>query len=227
MERPDRSPPDEPAEPSTGPSDEPSTDDSGSTGSERPEVRLFVAIPLPPGLRKRIVEECPGRGERGVRWVPEEQIHLTLRFIGEIERRRVDGIVQRLAPALADLRRFRAALQEAGAFPSLARPRVLWLGVEPVPDLMAAHAAVTSALERAGIEPEPRGFHPHITLGRVRSRGGPDPELGGFGDWDFRGTLVVRSIRLVRSDLGSGGARHTPLAELPLGRPPAPPPSSP
>lgn len=126
--------------------------------------RLFVAIDLPEGVKRQLSSLC--FGVPGARWVPEEQIHLTLRFIGEVD----GGVFRDIREVLADIRSepFEIQIKGVGFFPPRKTPRVLWVGVEPHEKVALLRKRVESALVRLGLEPERRKFSPHITLARLR-----------------------------------------------------------
>lgn len=130
-------------------------------------IRLFVAIDVPSDLRQRMSGLC--RGITRANWVPEENIHITLRFIGEVFEHVGEDIVRaldRIESAPFDL-----AISGAGHFETGNKVRALWLGVERNEPLARLHDSVESALVRAGIEPNGRRFTPHLTLARLKDVG--------------------------------------------------------
>ena len=126
--------------------------------------RLFVAIDLPENVKQELSGLC--FGIPGARWVPEEQIHLTLRFIGEVD----GGVFRDIQEALGDIRTdpFEIWVKGVGFFPPRKTPRVIWVGVEPHDKVIVLRNRVESTLVRLGLEPERRKFSPHITLARLR-----------------------------------------------------------
>ncbi|MBL8154271.1 MAG: RNA 2',3'-cyclic phosphodiesterase [Anaerolineae bacterium] len=126
--------------------------------------RLFVAIDLPDPVKDDLTELC--YGIRGVRWVKREQLHLTLRFIGDVE----DDLLDTLSDALGQVRAapFSFQLQGVGQFPPRGAPRIIWTGVKAPPDLKRLHGQIESVLQPLGIDPEDRPFSPHITLARLK-----------------------------------------------------------
>jgi 2'-5' RNA ligase len=185
-------------------------------------VRLFVAAELPFDLRERFVslQEVLASAHLPVRWVRPEGIHLTLKFLGETEQPRLDGLKAVLREAGRDIRPF--SLEAAGAvtFPERGAPRLIW--VEVLGDLAAAQrlaGAIDAATSRIGFPSENREYRPHLTLGRVK---GP-----GRGDWRLRveqagprasGRFEVTEYVLFESRLGPGGAVYTSLERFALGR---------
>lgn len=128
-------------------------------------TRLFVAIEIPPEV-KAVLAALPRRIS-GAKWVHDDAIHLTLQFLGEAG----DELFAETRRALAEVRAapFRMVLRGGGTFPRSSRPRVLWVGVERSPELMALQRAVELALEAIGYRPEERAYHPHITIARLKN----------------------------------------------------------
>ncbi|HEX6852550.1 MAG TPA: RNA 2',3'-cyclic phosphodiesterase [Candidatus Polarisedimenticolaceae bacterium] len=182
-------------------------------------MRLFLALDLPHDVREAI-----GRARReleprlpGWRFTRAEGVHVTVRFLGEVE----DARLAELGPrweraALAATGPISLEVAGLGCFPSPRRPRVLWVGVAEDPDrgrLRALAAAVEREARAAGFAPEERGFRPHATLARAAGAGASGPPER---EWFF-GRAWIESLTLFRSDLGPGGARYTALATFPLG----------
>jgi len=177
-------------------------------------MRLFLAVELPDPL-KQVLTGLGGAD--GVRWARSEVLHLTLRFLGEVEPDLVPDLIAALRPILASHPPLDLVLEGGGAFPRRGRPRVLWVGVGgQVGALRALVADTEAALADLGFETERRPYSPHITLGRVK-RGRPRElverleSLGRLGD--FRATEVV----LFESHLRPSGAQHLPLERFSLG----------
>ncbi len=126
-------------------------------------IRLFVAIALPEHVVDALLELSDS--VPGARWVNYDQLHLTLRFIGEIDRAGFEDVVQALGEVEADA--FELALAGVGHYPPRGAPRVLWAGVRPNPVLSLLQSRVENALVRAGLAPEPRNFSAHVTLARL------------------------------------------------------------
>lgn len=118
--------------------------------------RLFVAVDVPPAVKRELVRLCSGLP--GARWVAGEQIHLTLRFIGEVD----GGVFRDIQEGLAAITGAPFALHLAGLgfFPPRGQPRVLWAGVEPVDPVAALRNKVETALVGLGLPPEGRKFSP-------------------------------------------------------------------
>lgn len=199
------------------------TDDPDQTLAQRPRMRLFIAVdldaaalermlPLRTALRKALLQA----GWRAS--LPEvERLHLTLKFLGSVEADRLNGLVDALS-VLQQTERFQIVLSGLGAFPSISRPSVLWLGVEEgAGELKTLAEQVDRCCQAAGFEPEQRDFTPHLTLARVkRSRGSGRSVLQSVSPTSV-GSSSVSEVTLYRSHLGGGGSAYTPLARIPLG----------
>ncbi|MBW3535062.1 MAG: RNA 2',3'-cyclic phosphodiesterase [Gemmatimonadetes bacterium] len=180
-------------------------------------MRLFVALSLPKKERQRIHKEAATLRERGlpVRWVEPDHYHLTLKFLGEVRPdrvERIDGLLTKIARSNAP---FPVEMGGFGAFPTIRRPRVIWLGVEPSPALRCLKQDVEWALAEIGFDRETRAFHPHLTLGRVDEEGG----AGAFRGLDevtasmgYEASFEVKSLELMRSHLSRSGARYSVVA---------------
>lgn len=189
-------------------------------------LRLFFAVPVPADARARVgdviatVQASVGDGTARIRWVRVDGLHLTLRFLGPTPEDRVPSL-QAGADALASADApFEVALAGGGAFPSLARPRSLWVGVSEGADRLANLAdGLTAAAGKCGLVLDTRPFTPHLTIGRTDGvRLGPTAAhaLEAAADGlDVR--FAVDRVVLFRSILGGGPARYEPLHEARLG----------
>ena len=177
-------------------------------------MRLFVGVPLPAEVRESLGSLCSG--VPGARWVDTDTIHITLRFIGEVDAIQAEDI----DAALSDVRQpaFRLALCGVGCFASGRKVRAVWAGVAQSDGLAHLRDKVESAIVRAGFEPERRKFKPHVTLARFRNtasaRVGPYLEThNAFA----AGPFPVDRFDLLRSYLSHTGARYQTIADYPLG----------
>ena len=176
-------------------------------------IRIFAGIPLPDDVRMRLVGLCSGLP--GARWVAPDNLHVTLRFIGEVDEAEAEDI----DAALAAVRHpgFELSLEGVDCFGSGKKLRVVWVGVERKDALMHLYEKVESVLVRLGQKPEGRKYKPHVTLARLRET--PRRRLGAFLETGspFRaGPFAVGRFTLYRSFLGRHGAYYEALADYPL-----------
>jgi 2'-5' RNA ligase len=170
-------------------------------------LRLFIAVDLPAELRPAVARLCQGIG--GARWTRPEQLHITLRFLGDTPEEQLDDLRARLRQVRVP--QFELAMRGTGVFPPAGTrkpPRVLWLGFDPAEPVQALKRAVDGVL---GPDPETakRGFSPHLTLARFPTRPSRDLDIfldehAGFDGGHFG----VGNFHLYRSTLRPEGARH-------------------
>ncbi len=181
-------------------------------------MRLFVALDLPTSLRTRL--SFLSGGLPGVRWVPPENYHLTLRFIGELPGWRAEEVDQALASIRAP--GFRLLPSGVGAFAKGGRVTSLYVGVERSAALEHLQAKVERALQEAGVERERRRFVPHVTLARIDGNGAPEEKVAGWVQAHnlFRSEPVeVEHFTLFSSLLGKEQAAYWPEVEYGLAMP--------
>ena len=178
-------------------------------------VRAFIALAVPTEVVRKIVRcqrELARTTGEAVRWTPEEQVHLTLQFLGNISAAEVGRLQNRLAP-LARVLHLRA--HAIGGFPSRNRPRVIWVGVAgQIEELKELQAAI----EQATGQKEEREFHPHLTIGRVREGHRPKLNLDRWKDESF-GEWETHELLLMQSKLSPKGATHSVLGRFTAGVP--------
>jgi len=183
-------------------------------------VRAFVAIRLSPEVNEAVATFQAGLRRLGgeISWTAPTNFHLTLRFLGNrVAPEVVMAMIEGLRPIASAVPPFTIYARGAGAFPSLNRPRVIWIGLSDGELIEVAHQ-VEALSVRCGLEPENRGFTPHLTIGRVRnpSRNAMMREaLEAAADRDF-GSSLIASMTLYRSHLSPDGAKYEPLAVLPF-----------
>jgi len=196
-------------------------------------IRTFVAIELDEEIRKalagtqRQVQEQLMKQLRHtasdvrVQWVRPDSIHLTLKFLGDIDEARVEDIRAALLSAVRTQSRLAVEVGGLGVFPDLRLPRVLWVGLSGQVDaLMRVAAEVEAALTGVGFPPESRPLSPHLTLARIKERSrdvGKGLADSGLMTQPFRvGSLAVHTVCLMKSDLKPSSAVYSRLAEVPL-----------
>jgi len=187
-------------------------------GTDDRLMRSFIAVELPNETRQELQEMAMQLRRAGIRasWVRPESMHLTLRFLGEIDEDQANAAGGMLARECRGTPPFACAVEGAGAFPNLHQPAVIWAGVGPLDGGLAEIQAIAErAAANIGLKPEKRPFRPHLTLGRVRR---PD-EAGGLMRAlaplaDFRGTpFTVTGVTLFSSTLTPQGAVYERIRE--------------
>jgi 2'-5' RNA ligase len=174
--------------------------------------RLFVAIRPPSAVRDQLLDLM--EGVRGARWQDDDQLHLTLRFIGEVDRH----LGQDIAAALGSIHHpaFEIALNGIGTFFRQGKGS-LWVGVAPHDQLKSLHKKIDQACRRVGVEPDTRAYLPHITIARIGRSAGPIDGLvearGGLSSPKF----LVDSFCLYESELAAGGPVYSIVERYPLG----------
>jgi RNA 2',3'-cyclic 3'-phosphodiesterase len=182
-------------------------------------LRAFIAIETPSDIRQAVAEATADlRRAIGalVRWVPVQNMHLTLKFLGDVAPSNVDALSQVLRTEGELVPGFDMHLGGVGVFPNLKRPRVIYIGIQAPAALETLQRRIESAAGRLGYESEERGFSPHLTIGRVKQgltaaeqqlirRTLEDVTI------DSPGTARVDSVHLYKSDLQPGGSVYTRL----------------
>ncbi len=178
-------------------------------------MRIFVAVFPPPEVRRALVgaaRELPVVGE--VRWARPENVHLTLKFLGDVSQEDLGRLAEVLEPVRERHEPFEAGISGFGAFPSTRRARILWAGIgEGAEELRALARDVEESLEPLGFEREDRTYVPHLTLGRARGR---PVALETVESPSLVPEFFVRHAELVESVLGGAGAAYSTLAAYPL-----------
>ena len=189
-------------------------------------LRAFIALEIPAKVQKDIYQATSNlrRGTGSlIRWVPAENIHLTLKFLGDISTANIEFLTQMIRTEADSYYCFDIHLTGLGSFPSPKRPRVIYIGIQAPAELEALQHGVESAAHRLGYESEDRGFSPHLTLGRVKHalrisstdqqkirRALEETKI------DSLGTARVDSMHLYKSDLKPTGSVYTKLYSAPL-----------
>lgn len=187
------------------------------------KIRSFIAVELSPDVRGRaqqLIQRLRVTDAR-VHWVENQNLHLTLKFLGEIESLEIPGICRQLQQAVAEIESFDLEFHGVGAFPDASNPRTIWLGVRAGGEAMVAlHQRVEGALTEFGFRVEGRRFRPHVTLGRVRDtrHGKRDLEnLINLYDDAPGGISHCDEVVLFASLLEGDGQVYEPLGRAELG----------
>ncbi len=187
-------------------------------------VRVFIAVEIPLSIRQAIHDQTESmRAALGsiIRWIPIENMHLTLKFIGDVSPANVDALAQMLTAETMTCAPFAMQIGGLGSFPTPRRARVIWIGIQAPAALAFLQRGLESAAARLGYEAETRPFSPHLTIGRVRQQVNASDqqqvraalEQTQVGDL---GAAEVTSVHLFKSELKSSGAEYTRLFSAPL-----------
>lgn len=188
---------------------------------ETPSLRCFVAVNLPSALKEKLglIQEELRKTQADVSWVKAENIHLTLKFLGEIGEKRVEQVKEVLAKAVAIATPFEIQLEGLGVFPAMKAPRVIWVGAkETPPALVELQKAVDEGLAQIGFPKEGRKFSPHFTLGRVRSPRNIEALRQALTEVKTQGleTVKIESLELMRSQLSPKGSTYSVIQQFSL-----------
>jgi len=187
-------------------------------------LRAFIAVEIPLEIQRNIHRETAvfRKGiDSLVRWVPAENMHLTVKFLGDVSPSNVEFLIQMLRNEAENVHCFSIHLAGLGAYPSLKRPRVLYIGMQAPAGLDALQRGIEASSRRLGYESEERPFSPHLTLGRVKQNVTASEQqkirhaIEGM-QVDVLGTASVDSVHLYKSELQPGGSVYTRLYSAPL-----------
>jgi 2'-5' RNA ligase len=189
-------------------------------------IRAFIAIELPAEVRARL-GELSEKLQRSlppvIRWVPANNIHLTLKFLGDTSPTNLEFLAKIMAAEAARRSCFEFTIGGLGTFPSIRRPRVIWVGVQAPRELDHLQRAIEAEAPRLGYSPDGRPFSPHLTLGRVNQNASPE-DVRKISDLILKyphknlGSVCVEQVVLFRSDLSQKGATYVPLATAKMGK---------
>lgn len=188
-------------------------------------TRVFIAIDIPQPIRDAILANTEtmraALPDSLVRWTADDNLHLTLKFLGDIPLNRVDSVAKSLMRTAAQTTRFALHAKGLGSYPTSKRPRTIWIGVQPPADLVDLQEGLESALMKLGLEGEERPFTPHLTIGRVKQPVSPADQKALSAALEATqvgelGIIEVDSVHLYKSDLRAGGSIYTKLASAPL-----------
>ena len=180
--------------------------------------RMFCAVPLTEEVRERAARhmEFLRRQMPDVRasWDRPEKMHITLKFLGEIEVSRVEALSRAAERASREVEAFTLSIAGAGAFPTRGLARVLWLGIEDETGSLARlQSALETESEREGFRREERSFHPHLTIARLRKPEGARKLARLHQDTGFEAvSFPVSELLVIRSELGPQGSRYTEIS---------------
>lgn len=184
-------------------------------------MRTFIAIELPENIKKQIEQaQAPlKKTDAFVSWVKPGNIHVTLKFLGEVPEDKMEEVFAATGKALEGAREFTMSLKGMGGFPNLKRPRVIWIGAGSGQEELSGLARrIEQEMEEIGFPREKRKFSAHFTIGRVKSPRNIEQLAGLVESADFQTEEIqVTEVVVMRSQLNPAGAIYTPLKKVPLG----------
>ncbi len=182
-------------------------------------LRTFLAVPLSDDIRQRLValQERLAGAVDSVRWVEEENLHVTMFFLGDVDAEEIPAVCRAAQGATSEMPAFPVGLKGLGCFPHTRRPRIVWAGVgRGAAELKELYEGLSRHLEPLGFRREDRPFTPHVTLGRVKG----DLTLAGVlethGDFEA-GEMVAEEVHVCSSELTRQGSRYQVLGRARLG----------
>ena len=178
-------------------------------------IRLFVAVSISDQSRNAVSNLIQNfkSVSPGVRWVKPENLHLTLKFLGNVEESKLSSLKNALDSSVSDLRLFQFDLTNLGCFPNIKRPRVLWIGIEDESkQIVRLHENIEEQFFKVDFPKEKRRLQPHLTVARVKDSRNSNSVLSEFQNYNFgRHTIEVADVLLMKSDLRQSGAIYTCL----------------
>ena len=187
------------------------------------KIRTFVAVDVGKAVKKtakELIGEFSGI-PADVKWVDPEKMHLTLKFLGDVDAREIHHVCRAVKEAARGVEPFGLEIRGTGAFPNARRPRTIWLGAgEGAEPLGCLAAGIESALEKLGYRREARRFTAHLTIGRIRQGGPGVTEIGDlireYADFEI-GRATIEEAVVFSSDLTRGGPIYEVLSRAALG----------
>jgi RNA 2',3'-cyclic 3'-phosphodiesterase len=188
------------------------------------QIRTFLAIPLSIDLSRamsRLIEEIQSAGD-GIKWIPKDNIHLTLKFLGDVDNVEIPQVCDVASDCAASIEPFNIVVHGTGGLPSGERARVIHAGLqEPTGSLIKLVQSLELGFADMGFKPEPRDYVPHLTIGRTRGgsrRASPEvmEKIAEYSD-HFFGEMSVDEIRVYATFLDKSGPTYQVMDTIPLG----------
>jgi 2'-5' RNA ligase len=184
------------------------------------KIRTFFAIDTPQQVKEKIEElQTIFREARAdVKWESREKIHITLKFLGDVEENVLSAMSEKLSDALSSHKQFRLVYQKVGCFPNLKKPRIVWIGCEnPDGGMVKVKEVVEQITVPYGFPTEARPFHPHLTIGRVKGEFHLKDLAAKIETVTFEPSeATVTEVLIMKSDLKPTGSVYTVLRRIPL-----------
>jgi 2'-5' RNA ligase len=182
-------------------------------------IRTFIAVKISDSVRKTLaglIDDLK-RSHADVKWVVPDNLHLTLKFLGDVDESRVGEVGDTVSQACSGVGPFDMSLAGLGAFPNVKRPRVIWVGIVKGKDILASLSeTIEKQLESMGFPREERGFSAHLTIGRFRREGRPGDLADRLSVAFDCGECIVDRVYLMKSTLTPKGPIYEELQHFPL-----------
>lgn len=183
-------------------------------------MRTFIAVEIPEQVKEKIASVLTGLKKLALEasWVKKENLHLTLKFLGEVKEEKIEEVYKTVAISVENTGKFRVNLKELGCFPNIKKPRVVWIGIEKGKEnLSALSSRLEENLERLGFPREDRLFSAHLTLGRIKSSKNTENLLKFFQNNYFESEdFEIEEVVVMKSTLTPQGAIYSALKKIAL-----------
>ena len=183
-------------------------------------MRTFIAIDVSDEVRSAVgtFTSALKKEKARVSWVKPENVHITLKFLGEIDEEKIPEIIGALQECSKKQKPFEITIKGSGGFPNLKKPRIIWVGMtEGIEELKSLAGAADNELSKLGFEKEKRAFKPHLTIGRVKALIDNESFIKKIQSTEFYGgRFTAGKISLMKSDLKPSGAEYTKLETINL-----------
>lgn len=184
-------------------------------------IRTFIAIDVPAAIKDRIAQaqyELRNISGANVSWAKSAGIHLTLKFLGDVEEERISEVTEAVQKAASGISSFGLSTSTPGGFPNLTRPRVLWWGLKESEPLMTLQTRIDHNLDQIGFPAEQKKFNAHLTVGRVKFIDSDSNLIAQFKKYDWSPIdWTVEQVYVMSSQLKPSGALYRSLASIQLG----------
>ncbi|HYE33400.1 MAG TPA: RNA 2',3'-cyclic phosphodiesterase [Methylomirabilota bacterium] len=190
-------------------------------------IRTFIAVAIPEAVKREVLAAQDRLrkqvgAEKKVRWSPPEQLHLTLRFLGNVPAGEIESLIAQVQQSAAEAEPFELQVSGVGCFPSFANPRVIWAGIHgDLPRLIELQKQIETRTAEVGEPPEKRDYKPHLTLGRVKAESLAELRHIGLTTREYKipasSSWRVEEVEIIRSDLSPSGSTYTTLSHVRLG----------
>ncbi len=187
-------------------------------------IRSFLAIDLPKSNKEEIleiIERYQKLTKSGIKWVSRENLHITIKFLGEFDPDHTPNLKDCIQANLQKIPKFDLRIDRLGAFPNSSKPKEIWLGFTCPPNLIQIHQYIEDCITQLGYEKDDRSFSPHLTIGRIRR----DVSYSGIKEigqvlsnihFEFQTEFTAEKVTFFKSELSREGPKYTTLFEVSL-----------